>query len=388
MKRWLLPGALTVAALLFAGLPLRVRLDAPRLGSPAILAPGESAWIECRSSLPWIPKAWVLKALKAQWGVSPNGDGLRLLESRAHGNRYRFRVESTVASAAPLTRAAGPAGIWIQGPWPRRFRIVHAADLPWPGDESRLTEFVDEMSVVRPTALLVTGDMAYDTDPRWFAFIQAQFGRLEAMGIPIISCPGNHERKGWAPYLRTFGPHTFHRVNLGPLAILSLDSAHGRDQFTPSQFRWLKRELADLGGRTPIIQVHHPIFPPGEAKQGNGDGSGGTLLGFQREFVRLCEAKSVAAVLTGHWHQDAVFDATGALRDDRPDFPGTKYIVTNSMGDNIRHVVRWPHSYFGYRILEFEDGRMTRYTHDLPGLPSPAPIASTPVGTHRPEARP
>lgn len=388
MKRWFLIFALALAALLAAGLPLRVRLDAPRMGSPVVLKPGEYAWIECRTSLPWVPKAWVLEALKAQWGVSLDADSLRLVDAHAHGNCYRFRVESAQVMAAPLTHIPGPLGIWTQGPWPQRFRIVHAADLPFPGNEARLTQFVAEMAVVRPHAILMTGDMAYDTDPRWFTFLEAQFARLEAMGILVISCPGNHERKGWAPYLRSFGPHTFHRVNLGPLAILSLDSAHGRDQLTPSQFRWLKKELANLGGRTPLIQVHHPIFPPGAAKQGNGDGSGGTMMGFQREFVRLCEAKGVIAVLTGHWHQDAVFDAEGRLRDDRPDFAGTKYVTTVSLGDSIRRVVRWPHSYFGYRILDFEDGRLVRYTHDLPGLPSPPPIASTPAGTNLSEVRP
>jgi len=337
-----------------------------------------------------VPKAWVLKALKAQWGVSPKADGLRLLESRSHGNCYRFRVAAApppAATSASLVRMPGPAEIWTQAAWPRRFRIVHATDLPFPENASRLTDFVDEMTVVRPSAIVISGDMAYDPSPSWFAFLETQFRRLEAMGIPVITCPGNHERKGWAQYLRTFGPHTFHRVNLGPLAILSLDSAHGRDQFTPSQFRWLKGELDHLDGRTPLIQVHHPIFPPGQAKQGHGDGSGGTLLGFQRDFVKLCEAKGVAAVLTGHWHQDAVFDTSGSLRDDRPDFPGTKYVVTASLGDCIRHVVRWPHSYFGYRILEFEDGRLVRYTHDLPGEPHPTPIASTPAGTYLPEVR-
>lgn len=385
MKRWILPLALAFAALLAVGLPLRVRLDAPRLGSPLILAPGTSGWIECRASLPWVPRAWVLRALEAQWGVSPAGEGLRLLESDVHGNRYRFRVAAAGPAAPGVHRLPGAAGIWVQGEWPRRFRIVHAGDFHWPRMPDTLEPFVSEMALLRPAAVLFSGDVAYDSDPAWYAMLQAQFGRLEAMGIPVLLCPGNHERKAWSHYLRTFGPITYHRQDLGPLAILSLDSAHGRDQFTPSQFRWLQEQLDHLEGRTPVIQVHHPVFRPGKARQGKGDGSGGVLEAFQPAFVELCRRKGVPIVLSGHWHQDVVFDGKGRLRDDTPDFPGPKFVVTTALGDILRTVVRWPHcGYFGYRILEFEDGRLLRYTHDLPGLPSPAPIASTPLGTRLP----
>lgn len=391
MKRWILPFALALAGLLAAGLPLRVRLDAPRLGAPLVLASGATGWIECRSSLPWVPSSWVLKALKKGWGVSPEAEGLRILETRAHGNRYRFRVEAATTPTPGLHRNPGALEVWTQGTWPSKFRIVQAGDFHWPGEADTLAPFVDEMAVVRPAAVLFTGDVAYNPDPRWFAMLTTQFRRLETMGIAVICCPGNHERKGWAQYLRTFGPHTFHRVDLGPLAILSLDSAHGRDQFTPSQFRWLQGQLNDLGGRTPILQLHHPVFPPGKAIQGKGDRSGGTLEAFQPAFVELCERKGVPIVLSGHWHQDVVFDRHGALRDDAADFPGIKYVVTTALGDLTRRVVRWPHGgYHGYRILEFEGGRLVRYTHDLPGLPSPTPIASTPLGTYAPakEGRP
>jgi len=385
VKRWILAWVLAVAALLSVGLPLKVRLDAPRMGSPLVLDPNGSGWIECRASLPWVPEAWVRKALKAQWGLALNEGGLRLLETQIHGNRYRFRVASTPAE--PGLHRTGFDGIWAQGAWPKTYRLVQAGDFHWPGQEDTLVTFVDEMLVVKPAAILFSGDMAYDPDPEWFAMLARQFRRLEASGIPVISCPGNHERKGWSQYLRSFGPHTFHRVDLGPLAILSLDSAHGRDQFTPSQFRWLREQLDHLDGRTPILQMHHPTFPPGAALAGKGDGSGGALESYRAAFVRLCEERGVPIVLSGHWHQDVVFDGTGRLRDDTPDFPGTKFVVTTALGDITRKVVRWNHGgYHGYRILDFEDGKLVRYTHDLPGLGSPAPIASTPLGTHK--ARP
>lgn len=275
----------------------------------------------------------------------------------------------------------------IQADAQGRFRIVHAADFPSLGKEPMLRAFVDEMAVVKPVAVLATGDIAYDTSEAWLDFIESQFQRLEAMGIRVILVPGNHERKGWAPWLRRFGSTLDHRVDLGPLTILSLDSAHGRDRMTPSQFQWFRAQLESAKGRTVLVQIHHPIFPPGTAIVGDGDGTGGTLRGYQKAFVELCKTHDVAMVISGHWHADSVWDADGNYRDDRSDFPGPKFVVTTALGDSTRRVTRWPHQYFGYRILEFEGGRLLRYTHDLGGKGGDPVIASTPLGTNlKPEA--
>jgi len=198
-------------------------------------------------------------------------------------------------------------------------------------------------------------------------------------GDAFLAAPGNHERKGWAAYLRAFGPGP-QRVDLGPLSVLSLDSAHGRDQFTPSEFNWLKRELDELDGRTPIIQLHHPVMPPGEAIHGEAGGSGGSLHGYRDQFMELCRVHQVPLVLSGHWHSDAIFDASGALRDDRADFPGTHFAVVTALGNELRRVTRWPHQYHGYRIIRFDGHTFLGETYDLDGSGHPNPIASVPLG--------
>jgi UDP-2,3-diacylglucosamine pyrophosphatase LpxH len=264
----------------------------------------------------------------------------------------------------------------------RSVKIVHIADLPSSGNEGRLIGFVDEMAFVKPDAVLVSGDLAYEGNEAWFVFLEAQFARLERMGIRVIAISGNHDYAARVQWLRHFGPIGNHREDVGPLAIIGLDSAHGRDHLTPSQFLWLKVQLDSLGTRTPIIMIHHPIFPPGAAIHGDGEKSGETINGFQKEFVRLCHEKKVPIVLSGHWHQDAVFDEEGQLRDDTVDFPGTKYVVTTSLGDSVRRITRWPHRYFGYRILEFQDGKLSSFTYDLEGKGRINPMASVPLGTY------
>jgi 3',5'-cyclic AMP phosphodiesterase CpdA len=265
---------------------------------------------------------------------------------------------------------------------PAKLRVVHAADFPDWDTKERLAAFVEEMRNLKPDLLLLGGDLAYDDSDRWYALLQTAIADLERAGTRVLVVSGNHEWKGRARWLRNFGPVGNFRVNHGDLAIICLETAHSRDRFTPSQFRWFQAQLEDLGGRVPIVLMHHPIFPPGTALHGDGDGTGGYLRGFQRAFIRLCVEKNVAVVLSGHWHQDAVFDAQGNLRDDTADFPGPKFVVTTSLGDSTRRVTRWPGVHFGYRILDFDRGRLVRYTYGENAAGQPSPIASVPVGTY------
>lgn len=387
MRHWILPYLCAALALLAVGLPLRTRLDAPRLGAPAIVRPGVTFEVEFVTSLPFVPWRIAANALERQWGFHLENGGRRILGHRSQGNRYWITLADSTPVLGAYRMPTDGLEHWGEGALPDRMVLVHAADFPSTGKEAMLEHFVDEMAVLKPNALLASGDLAYDSSETWYRFLMAQFRRLEAMGIPVIACPGNHERGGWSRYLENFGPHTTHRVDLGPFAILSLDSAHGRDRLTPSQFQWFREQLDALNGRVPLVQLHHPIFPPGAAIQGDGEKSGGPLFGFRDGFVRLCLERQVPIVLTGHWHQDAVFDSDGRFRDDTADFPGTKFVVTTALGDALRRVTRWPYRYNGYRILVFEKGRLVRYTQDLPGQPSPSPIASTPSGTWLGEAK-
>lgn len=277
---------------------------------------------------------------------------------------------------SPAFESPGPSR-----PSADRVVLVHIADLP-PLDRAPLMDrFVAEMAELRPDGVLVGGDVVYDETREAYAWMAAHFRRLEALGIRVVVAPGNHERKGWPEYLRTFGPNAPARVDFGKVSVLALDSAHGRDQLSPSQFRWFRRALDDLGGRTPVVLVHHPVFSAAPGIRGEAGGSGGRLHGLRDAFVRLCQERGVPLVLSGHWHCDGVFDATGRIRTDGPDFPGTKFVITTALGNELRPVVQGSPLFHGYRILVFEGGRLVRYTEDVDGDGRPDPVQSRRLGT-------
>lgn len=353
MTRWIFAFALALACLLAIGWPPRLRVDAPRMGRPLSDSPTTPSRLEATTSLPFVLPGDVGKA----WLERP-------------GARLSWRLNRATVQLPPEGRLQN------QG----HLRLVFAADLAPPDNAPLLDQFIAEMERLRPSAVLLGGDLTYQETEAWYAGVSRRLHRLEVQGIPVIVAAGNHERKGWHLFQRHFGHVPTHRIDMGGVAILTLDSGHGRDQLTPSQLGWLEEQLQALDGHTAVIQLHHPAWPAGEATHEEAGGSGGFLRVFQKSFIALCRKYNVAAVLSGHWHSDAVFDDLGRLRDDAADFPGTKFIVTTALGNELRRVTRWPHTYYGYRILDFENGKLVRYTHDLDGDGRPDPIASTPLG--------
>ncbi len=353
MKRVFLSVFITVAALLAVGWPPKARVDRPLTGLPLVSSQGS---MEVALSLPFV----VPSELKNNW----KAEGFAKVSWTLSG------VNARSTAAVKAVQPRDPSGLW---------KVVHIADLPPPGRDDLLKIFISRMSEVKPDLILATGDLGYGDTAADFDRITTFFKNLETDGAVVVACPGNHERKAWIQYLRHFGPDTWHRLEFGPFTILSLDSEHGRDQFTPAQFAWFKSELEQTKGRIVLVQVHHPLFPSETATNGEAKGSGGIIGAHRVEFIQLCQQKSVAAVLSGHWHSDAVFDVKGRLRDDTCNFGGTKFIVTTTLGNEIRRVTRWPKSYFGFRILTFRDGDLISYTADLDGDGKPDPIASEPL---------
>jgi len=372
----LLTPTLLALSIVAAGWPLQVRVVSPRLGTPWIGRPGAMLEVRLATSLPFVLPAFDLslqgpggtarlQETARRWEGADAVLSMSLPELPDGGYSLRLRTKAQ--------NVLLPKAVFLRRAWPSVLRLVQIADLPPPGREPLMQRFVEEMRLKQPDAVLVTGDINYDGTESNIDFIHAQLARLDA---PVIMTAGNHEREAWHRYLRVFGARD-HRTEFGPLVILSVDSAHGRDALTPSTFRWLQRELNRLDGRTAIIQIHHPIFAPGPAATSEAGGTGGYLRGYRRAFLELCRRHDVSIVLSGHWHQDAVFDQQGAFRTDRVDFPGTKYVVTTALGADVRNVFEQSPLRHGYRWIEFVDGQLASYSSD-PHNPVPSEALGAP----------
>ncbi len=365
--------AVLLASLLAIGWPLRVSVDSPRLGSPWIAQPQALMSLRLDSSIPLLlpnmslslegPDGTApLKVVEQHWDADDAVLSLRLpeLPDGSYALRVRTAHQDTLV----------PRAVFLRRQWPQQLRVVQIADLPPPGREAMMGRFIAEMRARKPDAVLVTGDINYGGSEANIDLIYSELAELE---MPVIMTAGNHEREAWHRYLRVFDARD-QRTDFGPLTILSLDSAHGRDALTPQTFSWLKEQLASTAGRTIVIQLHHPLFPPGPSASSEAGGTGGYLRGFRRSFLQLCRQYQVSLVLSGHWHQDAVFDIDGNFRNDRADFPGTKFVVTTALGAEAREVYSEVPVRNGYRWIEFQDGKLQSYSPDAHN-----PVPSTPL---------
>lgn len=347
-----------------------MRLEGPCLGQPANPI-ANKVQVRLRCPLPFLAptisvgRPW--RELSRQWS----------------GNRLILELGRTQESTSPIGLHWNDSSHFIpvleSRPLKRQIRIVQCCDLlkpRIPGTAPLLDRFMEEMAILKPDVLLLTGDIDNIGTQAWHDRIQSCLWRLEAQGTRCITTPGNHDRANWGLYLRNFGPELNTRLMAYGVPIFSLDSAHGRDRLTPYQLRFLEDNLSQPQA---LIQIHHPIFSPKKVRPAGGGSSGGTLKGLQKEFVELCRERQVAMVFSGHWHADAVFDANGQLRDDRADFQGPKFVTTTALASEHRRVTRWPQRYWGYRVIELEDGQIKTYTY------LNQPMASHPLGHLRGE---
>lgn len=367
--------AASVATIWALGSP-RIDIARPRLGVPAIRLAGEAIEIEVMASHPlatWAAPGDCSVALTDWRGTTV----VPARASRTGATRYSLSIE------LPPELASGSYDLSVtaNGLVARRRRAVHVvaafeeeltivqlADLPTFGGDGtgdrEMERIIDEVALLDPDVLLVTGDIAYGGTEEQFATFVHYLERLE---VPAIVAAGNHEYDGWAFYLEHFG-RPWHAVDYGPLRFLSLNSAHGRDQLTASQYAWFSQAIAARDGRTPIVQVHHPIF------------GGWHVRARVERFLRDLDEHGVPIVLSGHNHADRVFDRSGEIRSDTWKLPPTIFAVTTAAGADLRPERGDSPPHHGYRVLRMRGGEVLSYTYDWDGDGQLDPACSHPVG--------
>jgi len=367
-----------VATALWIVLPVKFDVLGPRLGIPEIVKPGSTIEVRIKSSLPfWQPDWQVSLGLRDQ--------RLPLTIAASHLDVAHQRLEVTIpetigAAAYSLIVSDGeqeiirPKAVHVVNDFPKEVSIVQMADLPTLGrgdGDQRLQQIIDEINIINPELVLMTGDIAYGGS--WDQYYRLLVA-MEKIDAPVIAAPGNHEYEGWAGFLTLIG-EPYHSVRYGNLQIISLNSGHGRDQLTESQFQWLEDEVGQLQGRTPVIQLHHPIHHRPDLR--------GYLAVHVPDLVQTFKQLNVPIVLAGHWHGDAVYDETGQDRRDTWYFPGTPYVVTTAAGADLREKYSSSPLHHGYRLIRLDEHILVTYTYDMDGDGYRDATSSIPMGKLR-----
>jgi hypothetical protein len=328
-------------------------IERPRMGIPAVCRSGGGFAAELRVPLPAPSRVYVRRPrlddgartypLEVSASRTRGGSVLAVLRVPAGTppGRYALRV-GTGAGAMCRSNA-----VHVVASFPRTFRFVQIADLGVSDDDPqvarRFRETVRVINRIAPAFVLLTGDITEKGSWTEYAAARELLGEIEA---PLVCGPANHDRRGWAGYMASFGSPR-HAVDFGRWRILSLDSGHGRDRLTRSDLRWLGRGLflCAAEGKRCIVQVHHPLF------------GRKAVEGCRREAVEMIAAHFVPAVFSGHWHADAVLDGAGRMRRDASDCRGCRFVVTTSVGQPPRAIgAEGGERRRGFRVVDVRDG--------------------------------
>ena len=359
-------------------LPVKFDVLGPRLGIPVIVKPGSTIEISIKSSLPfWRPNWQMSLALRDQriplTIVATQMDVAQQVIAVTIPKVINAAAYSLIVSDGE-NEIIRPKAVHVVEDFPQQVSIVQMADLPTLGrgdGDQRLQQIIDEINIINPDLVLMTGDIAYGGS--WDQYHRL-LAAMEKINAPVIAAPGNHEYEGWAGFLTLIG-EPYHSVQFGHLQFISLNSGHGRDQLTEAQYRWLVGELDKLQGRTPIVQLHHPIHHRPDLR--------GYLAVHVPDLVQAFKQFNVPIVLAGHWHGDAVYDENGQDRRDTWYFPGTPYVVTTAAGADLREKYSSSPLHHGYRLIRLDEHVLVTYTYDMDGDGYRDATSSIPMGKLR-----
>lgn len=359
----LIVTTVVVISLLVTVFPLRCEIRSPRLGAPVILKTNNTFTVSVKHSLPYAWGDWRFR-LQAD-----SGDTLELaVADKKPGfsvSRFELQLPESAATGhytllvgyGKSERRAGHA-VHIVEQFNRDLKLVQLADLPTLGtvkSDQQLIDIVNEINIINPDLVLFTGDVAYGAS--WSQY-RRLYDILTDVSAPIILAPGNHEYYGWAGYLTLFGK-PYHAVQYGDYRVISLNSGHGRDQFSYSQLRWLKGQLEGSEQSQRIIQLHHPVH--------HRPGLGGFLRGNSEAFTDLVKQHKVSIVLSGHWHGDSLYNENGQDITDTWRIEGTPYVVTTTAGADFRPEYSNSPLHYGYRLIRYRDAELENFTYDYDG---------------------
>ncbi|MDQ3369111.1 MAG: metallophosphoesterase [Myxococcota bacterium] len=202
--------------------------------------------------------------------------------------------------------------------------ILHIADLHFgtedPAIAAALVDDIAGKTAERPTLVVISGDLTQRARKSEYRAARAF---LDALPVPYVVVPGNHDVPLYNLFARFFRPLDRYRDYIGndltptffddDLAVIGIATAHGftakNGKIDSRHLDTICRELSPVRARWKVLVAHHPFVVPAGVDADVVDGAAMAI-------PRL-EDCGVDVILTGHMHVAYATDAAGYRSEDR-----------------------------------------------------------------------
>ena len=209
-------------------------------------------------------------------------------------------------------------------------RIAHLSDVHFGAHDPAVVAGAEAwLAEARPDLVVISGDFTQRARNDQYREAAAFLDRIEALGLPTLGVPGNHDVPLYDLVRRFTRPlHRYRRYiddDLCPwfesdrLAVLGINTARSltfKDgRISHAQMAIIRERFRDVPeDRTRILVTHHPLFamPIGEA------GEPSEAVGRHGEALQAVADAGVHILLAGHFHRSFTESARRMVKNAGP----------------------------------------------------------------------
>ena len=276
----------------------------PRIGFPVFIEPNSTFEVllvgrveEIRPLLENDLRSYELSVEETSYNISENLTYLAIHAGNIDPGLYSLIIESEKGVFRE------PNCVSVKESWNQPLTVFWVSDTHYDNSKgqlhlaARFRRHIWATNFFSPDFAIITGDVC--NNPPEGLFIGA-YHELMNLQFPIVLIPGNHDHSLKGDFFTKYLGPSNASLDVGPVHIICLDTGPGSlsGNITKDQKEWLIKDLESaIEKPVKILLIHHPLFTIWNTTEVS-----------VREIMEILVKYNVTMVLSGHMHENYVFE--------------------------------------------------------------------------------